>query len=256
MLRKAKDVMDFTLGARDGEIGRVKDFYFDEKSWTVRYLVADTGKWLELRRVLISTFAIRGFRDGDHLVEVDLTKDQITNSPSIEEHAPVSRQYELEYYNYYGWPYYWRGPALWGASARPAYRYYPAPSPDASPLAMPEHSNDPNLRSTEEVMGYHIQAQDGEIGHVADFLIEDEDWVIRYLVVDTRNWWPGKHVLLPPAWATALDWDRSKVHVDLDRETIKGAPHYDLSHWMSREYETKLFDYYGRPPYWEQRLAA
>jgi len=256
MLRKAKDVMDFTLGAQDGEIGRVKDFYFDDEAWTVRYLVADTGKWLALKRVLISPFAVQGFRDRDKVVEINLTRDQVKGSPSIEENAPVSRQYELEYLQYYGWPFYWQGPGLWGPWTEPVYRDYPVPGPEAPAPAESEPQDDLHLRSTGEVTGYHLEARDGEIGHVADFIIDDADWAIQYLVIDTGHWWPGRKVLLSPVWSTSVDWDRSQVRVDLDRATIKLAPVYDPSIPITREYEARLFAYYSQPPYWERRLAA
>lgn len=255
MLRKTNDVLGFTLAARDGELGRVKDFYFDDESWTVRYLVADTGKWLALRRVLISPFAVRGFHETDKSVAVDLTKDQVKHSPSIEADAPVSRQYELSYYQYYGWPYYWEGPGLWGPSARPLYQFEPALGAEPGP-GTPVQRGDPHLRSTSEVAGYYLQAEDGDLGHVEDFVIDDGDWAIQYLVVDTRNWWPGKKVLVPPSWAAAVDWERSQVRVKLDRATIKNAPEYDTARPISREYEARLFDYYQRQPYWQRRMAA
>ena len=253
MLRKTKDdILGFTLGAIDGEIGRAKDLYFDDQSWTVRYLVADTCKWLTLRQVLISPFAVQGFRDADKVVPLNLTRAQIKGSPSIDEDAPLSRQFELEYYGYYGWPLYWQGPGLWGPSALPVPGLGTV-TPAAERL---EHHGDTHLRSVSEVKGYHFEALDGEIGHVEDFILDDQDWVIRYLVADTRNWWPGKKVLLPPAWATNVDWARSSVHVNLAREVIKGAPEYDPSVPISRGYEASLFDYYSRQPYWEHRLAA
>jgi len=256
MLRQTKDTMNFVLQARNAEIGRVKDFYFDDQSWAVRYLVADTGKWLPLKRVLISPFAVGVFNETEKNVAVNLTRDQIENSPSIEEDAPISRQYERAYYAHYGWPYYWEGPGLWGPSAFPAYRYYPGLATEEPRPAQPEAEGDPHLRSVKEVTGYHLQAVDGEIGHVEDFIIDDSDWVIQYLVVDTRNWWPGKKVLVPPFWATSIDWDRSRVHLDLDRATIQRAPEYDAGHPIGREYEARLFEYYRRQPYWERRIAA
>ncbi len=261
MLRRANDIKGFTLGAIDGEIGRAKDFYFDDESWTVRYLVADTGKWLALRQVLISPFAVRGFRDHDNTIDVNLTKEQIERSPSIDQNLPVSRQFEVEYYRYYNWPFYWQGPALWGPPAEPADpgRAVLAPGqpgPELERPAQPEFAGDPHLRSTGEVTGYYIQARDGDIGHVEDFLIDDEGWSIEYLMVSTSNWWPGRKVLIPPAWATSLDWDRSKVHMLLDRQTIKSAPEFDPSQPITREYETQLFAHYDQRPYWAHREAA
>ena len=70
--------------------------------------------------------------------------------------------------------------------------------------------NDPHLRSSAAVTGYHIQATDGDIGHVEDFLLDDRSWTIRFMVVDTTNWWAGEKVLIAPAWIERVDWD----HVD------------------------------------------
>ncbi|MEO8053096.1 MAG: PRC-barrel domain-containing protein, partial [Acidobacteriota bacterium] len=109
MLRKAKDLSGYKLAASDGEIGKVKEFYFDDQSWTVRYLVADTGGWLSGRQVLISPYALDPANEGRNVIPVDLTKHQIEKSPSLDSNKPVSRQYELEYYPYYGWPGYWGG---------------------------------------------------------------------------------------------------------------------------------------------------
>jgi hypothetical protein len=136
----------------------------------------------------------------------------------------------------------------------------PQPFPGVGTLppatAEPEHRGDPHLRSISEVKGYHLEAVDGEIGHVEDFILDDQDWVIQYLVADTRNWWPGKRVLLPPAWATTIDWNRSSVHVNLARDVIKGALEYDSAVPVSRAYEARLHEYYARQPYWERQLAA
>jgi len=263
MLRRTSEIKGFTFGARDGEIGRAKDFYFDDESWTVRYLVADTGKWLALRQVLISPHAVRGFRDQDKVIELDLTKTQIENSPSIDQDRPVSRQFEVDYYRYYNYPFYWQGAAMWGPLPRPAGSYGQVTGPlqqtwppsDDRPAGT-EASGDPHLRSTQAVTGYYIQAKDGEIGHVEDFVLNDEDWIIDYLVVDTINWWPGKKVLVSPAWVDSIDWHESKVLVNLEREFIKNAPEYDMSKPISREYETRLLEYYGHESYRTNRAAA
>jgi uncharacterized protein YrrD len=251
MLRRTNEIKGYTLGTRDGEIGRVKDFYFDDKSWKIRYLVADTGAWLPLRQVLISPYAVRGFRENDKIVDVDLTKEQVEKSPTIDQHKPVSRQFEEEYFRYYNYPYYWQGEGMWAPVPLPVgiYRQESA-SPEQN------RSQDSHLRSTKEVTGYHIQALDGEIGHVEDFIINDEDCAIEYLVVDTVNWWPGKKVLVSPAWASTVDWHSSKVHLNLDRNTVKGAPEFDMSTPITREYEARLFAYYNQKPYWSEREAA
>jgi hypothetical protein len=72
---------------------------------------------------------------------------------------------------------------------------------------------DSHLRSTKAVTGYHIEALDGELGHVDGFIVDDESWAIRYMEVATRNWWPGKKVLVSPAWIDRMSWEDSKVYV-------------------------------------------
>src|SRR6185503_16405322 len=200
MFHKAKDLIGYKLGTKDGEIGRVKDFYFEDTNWTIRYLVADTGTWLSGRLVLVSPFALAGVDEKTRHFNVKLTKDHIERSPSIDTHKPVSRQFEAEYAQHYGWPMYWYGPALWGPTPYPVYERGPGEPPTSDPMVRPEQSGDPHLRSAKEVMGYHIHAQDDEIGHVEDLIVDEQDWAVRYLVVDTRNWLPGKKVLLAPQW--------------------------------------------------------
>lgn len=113
-----------------------------------------------------------------------------------------------------------------------------------------EEGSDPHLRSSREIMGYRIQARDGEIGHVEDWIVEDEIWAIRYLIVDTGNWLPGKRVLVAPAWVETMNWADREVRIDLKRETIEGSPEFDPAEAINREYEGRLYDYYGRPKYW------
>src|ERR1051325_3289426 len=164
MLRKAKDLLGNKLSAVDGEIGRVKDFYFDDLNWAVRYLVADTGHWLSHRQVLISPFSIAALHARPHnMVEVKLTKKQIEDSPPIESHKPVSRQYEEKYSQYYGWPYYWPGPLLWGNVPYPGL-YMPQALPAQPPLPASAAPEESHLRSTSEVEGYELQALNDHFG--------------------------------------------------------------------------------------------
>lgn len=258
MLRKAKDIHGYKLGARDGEVGRIKDLYFEDQNWTVRYVVADTNTWLLGRKVLLSPYAFRGFRDTDRVLDVDLTKDQIRSSPSIDEDMPVSRQFELQYYTHYNWPYYWQGPALWGPGPLPVFdneMAQPGVAGEQTP-SMTKPSGDPHLRSARALHGYVIHASDGNIGEAVDLLIDDQDWKVRYLEVDTGNWLPGKKVLVSPEWIRGLDWQESSVIVDLDRASIQNAPEYKADTVIDREYERRLHEHYRRGPYWDQKLAA
>ena len=187
MLNKAKTLAGYKLHCLDGEIGKVEEFYFDDRHWTIRYLVANTGNWLTGRQVLISPYALKTMEKDEQTIAVNLTKKQIEDSPSLDTDKPVSKQFEHAYYGYYGWPMYWSGSYMWGN-----YPYI-VRDPELWKISAQEKKKwDSNLRSTHEVSGYHIQAAAGEIGHVEDFIIDDETWAIRFLIIDTQNWWPGK----------------------------------------------------------------
>ncbi len=193
MLCSAKTIQGYKLDCRDGVIGKAQEFYFDDKHWTIRYLVANTGNWLTGRQVLISPYALVAVNEAEENIEISLTKKQIEKSPSLNTDKPVSRQFEEDFFGYYEWPVYWSGPNQWG--------YLPRLSRNRNEWDKPtstEKAWDPHLRSTHEVNGYHIQASDGEIGHVEDFIIDDDSWAIRYLVISTHNWLPGKKVFTAP----------------------------------------------------------
>lgn len=251
MLNAAKTLKGYKLNSRDGDIGKVKEFYFDDQHWTVRYLVADTGNWLTGRQVLISPYALGAVNRDEKEIVIDLTKKEIEESPSLVSDKPVSRQFEYSYYGYYGMPMYWAGPYSWGA--------YPYPMRDRAHWGRStenEKAWDPALRSTHDVTGHHIQATNGEIGHVEDFIIDSETWAIRYLVVDTRNWWPGKKVLISSQWIDRVSWNESKVFVSLSLEDIKQSPEFTDASLLNRDYETELHRHYNRPGYWTDESAA
>jgi hypothetical protein len=243
MLRSLKKIEGYHIAATDGELGKVKDFYFDDAWWVVRYFVVDTGDWLPGRRVLISPLSI-GEPDWEgKVLPASLTREQVENSPGIERDKPVSRQHEEQLSSYYGWDPYWGVGAYAGAGVPPVP--YSPPEP-----RLPRLRGDPHLRSVREVSAYHIEAEDGEIGHVDDFIAQTGDWAIRYLVADTRNWLPGRKVLLSPTWAKEVVWSDGRVRVDLTREQVKNSPPFDPAQPVNRELETRLYDYYGRPAYW------
>lgn len=252
MLKTITHMKGFSIRATDGEIGTVEQLYFDDQTWTVRYLTVATGGWLENQKVLISPFSIKQVNWQARRIDVSLSKDQVKNSPDIDTHKPVSRQHESSYLTYYGYPNYWNGPFSWGPS------YYPGGYAAALPVAaelgaarpLTVEAKDSHLRSTGGISGYDIQAIDGEIGHVSSFVLEEETWAIRYIEVATRNWWPGKKVLLSPDWVQRVSWLSLKVYVALTRESIQTAPAYVDSLTISRQYEELLHAHYGRPPYW------
>jgi len=252
MLRSANGLFGFAIEATDDSIGSVYDFFFDDDGWAIRYLVVETAKWLPGRRVLLSPQSFYRLEDGrkpdwdKEVFPVSLTREQIKNSPHVATDKPVSRQQEVELFSYYEWTPYW-GP--YGGT-------YPLPAairPPVDPAAQPKREEgDPHLRSMREVEGYRIHAADGEIGHLEDFLIEEESWLIRHIVVDTRNWLPGKRVLVSSDWVAFVDWAERKVGVDLEKKAIRNGPPYDPAEPVSREYEEGLFDYYQRSPYWQR----
>jgi sporulation protein YlmC with PRC-barrel domain len=248
-----KNLKGYAIGATDGDIGKVDDLYFDDDCWTIRYLVAETARWLLNRKVLISPFALGEVDVSGERLKVTLTKKQVEESPGIDTDKPVSRKHEASYFDYYGYPYYWGGGYLGGGAMA-----YPRLPPQLSAAALRrnekaqekrEAAYDSHLRSANKVTGYHIEAIDGDIGHIEDFIIDEKTWEIRYMVVDTQNWWPGRKVLVAPPWIGRVSWDESKVYVDLLQETIKNGPEYHPEA-LDRTYEEMLYNYYKRPKYW------
>ncbi len=251
MLRRVTQLQGYTLRATDGEIGTVDQLYFDDETWAIRYLVVNTGSWLAGRRVLISPIAVGQTDWESQQLEVGLTKQQVEGSPDIITDKPVSRQHEAQYMEYYGYPLYWGGPYLWGAMSYPAgLATLGSVAVGASVSREDTESADSHLRSTKEVTGYYIEATDGGIGHVENFIVDLHTWAIQYLKVNTRNWWPGKKVLISPRWIERVSWMDATVYVDLSQESIKNGPEYIESMPVSPEYEHKLWDHYKRAADW------
>jgi len=275
MLLSVRDLESFTIGATDGDIGSVHDVYFDDQSWTIRYFVVDTGNWLPGRRVLISPMSVREANWSAQRLVVGLTKAQVENSPEVDTAGPISRQYEDQLVRHYGLDPYWFGPYRWGAVP---YPFGPIPTDVGPTVREPEalgalrreglenvgpphveerhlreeRTGDANLRSAREVIGYYIQAADDEIGHVEDFLVDTHTWAIRYMVVDTANWLPGKKVVIAPEWIEMVSWSDSKVHVGMTQEQIRNAPEYDPTQPIEREQELRLYEHDGRRKYGEE----
>jgi len=266
MLHTVKELHDFSVGATDGGIGEIKDVYFDDERWVVRYVVVDTGRWLSGRKVLISPISVRDVDWDDGVVNVNLDQRQIRESPSIDTDKPVSRQHETHYYNYYGYPSYWEGANLWGLGAYPmpwigAAGDVRQPSPHPSDhgatrerqrcVERDAEAADSHLRSSNEVIGYEIMATDGPIGNVENLVFDETSWAIRYFVVDTRKWLPGKHVLLSPAWIDSVSWPEHQLYVKVTRRAVETSPEYDDLLPLSREQEAAIHRHHGRTVYWE-----
>ena len=244
-----KKLVGFNIQAIDGNIGKINEFYFDDLSWIIRYTVVNTDNWSLGRNVLISPFSI-GIPDmKKQIIPVNLTIDQVENSPDIDTSKPVYRQHETELSKYYKWPLYWTGSDYGGG----VFNMNPIPYPEIigekDELTQSEkylsENSDPHLRSTHQVTDYGIQAIDGEIGHVYDFLINQETWAISYIVVKTKNWLPGKKVLISPHWLKEISWDEQKVRVNMTIESIKSSPEYDSSKYENVEYEGAISTKYG-----------
>jgi uncharacterized protein YrrD len=248
MLRSIKELLGYKIQALDGDIGKVHDFYFDDETWIIRYMVADTGSWLSGKKVLIIPSLLGQANWETQTFPVSLNRDQIEKCPDIELDKPVSRQHETRLYEYYKQAPYWLYLTPQKVGSVP-----PVPSKLAVSREKKEKpkKHDSHLRSTKEVKGYQIEAKDGEIGHVEDFIIEDVVNVIRYMIIDTKDWLPGKKVLISPEWIERISWGAEKVYIELTREMIKNSPEFDPSKPVNRKIEERLYDYYGRPKYWD-----
>jgi hypothetical protein len=240
MLRCLSGLISYRINAVDGEIGKVKDFFFDDADWTVRYFVVDAGSWLNRNRVLISPALVHEPEWEGRRLPVILTVEQVKSSPDVDTDKPVSRRHENCHCRGR------RAGALLD-DGRAAFLRDRSCSP-----AVPRHGgsrgNAPAQREPRD--GYRLHAIDGEFGTVYDFIVDDEQWSVRYVVVATGDWLPGKKVLIAPKWIEYVSWEAKEVAVSLSREEVRDSPEYDPLSAVNREYELRLYDYYGRPRYW------
>lgn len=245
MLHNIKELKKFDITAIDGPIGTVHDFIIDEKNWTVRYLVVDTMKWLPGRKVLISPMSISEFDLVNGNIQLSLTKEKIKDSPPIESKLPT-REYEANLVHYYGLRPYWSDHSFWK-------EYTPTSEltkPNSKFETLDDYDVKSTLRSFTEISGYTIEAIDGNIGHVENFVICDETWQVRYLVIDTRNWWVGKHVLIAPQWITYVSWPEKIMRVELKKDTIEKGPEYEPEQVITRDFEDEIYTIYDKPKFW------
>jgi hypothetical protein len=216
---KLWDLLHFQLTALDGDIGHVSDFYFDDQNWVIRYLVVNTGSWLTGRQVLLSPHAFGALGLAEKKLYVKLYKKQIEYSPTIEMHKPVSRQYEADYYRYYGWPTYWAGSSIWGLTGTP---FIPFTTGDnLEKQALYHHREDKHLQSINSIIGYQLHTNDGPIGRVKGFRVDDRTWMIRDIVVNTGHWYAGKEILISPTKVLRIRYDEAQLHVSLTRSEIE-----------------------------------
>jgi len=244
MLRSLQDLKDYKVSASDGDIGTVSGFIFDEEHWTIRYLVVDTGGfWAGPNRVLISPISFREADWATRRFHIALTQDKVKCSPVLPLDAPISRQYEKNYHQYYDWPYYWGENGVWGCWATPEK----LADEKWQEFSEKPILGEPHLRQIDSLSGYVIHGTDEDIGHFQDFIVDDVSWSIRYIVVDTRKWWSGTSVILLTDWISGIDDKYDKVEVDLTRKIIKNCPQWQSDQSVNLDLEARLSDYYGRP---------
>ena len=230
MLNLIQALLGHKLAAFDGTIGHVKDFYFDDHSWVVRYVVVDTGDWLPGRLVLLTPHALGRWDREAKVLDVKLTKHQIERSPSVDAHQPVSRQYEIDHYRYYGWPAYWEGAAMWGLGGFPAVLPPSKEELEAQQDRPHAHRVEKHLRSTNAVQGYAIEGRDGGLGQLSGFMLDDKSWAIRELAVEAGHWYAGKEILIAPDQVERINDDDSKIHVKLTQAEIRATAAHHLAH--------------------------
>ena len=245
MKRSIKSLIGFSMGATDGEIGKVKEFYFDDLTWTVRYLVVETGNWLNGRKVLISPQALLTPDWNNEVFPINLTKEKIKNSPNIDTEKSVSRQHEIEMYDYYPWTSYWRG-GLWGGGMGipEMLTENQQPTAGANNTVAKHDDGDSHLRSTHKVKGYAIHAIDGKIGDVEDYIVDDSSWKLDSFVVDTGHWFPGKKVLISPQLIKEIKWDTSEIIIKVSEADVKNSPEYKPGEAISESYAASVQNYY------------
>jgi sporulation protein YlmC with PRC-barrel domain len=244
MLRSLKHLERYKVTATDGDIGTVENFLLDDARWTVRYLVVETDGFLDGRQVLITPISFREVDFPAERFRLSISMSRVIGSPLRSADLPVSQQYEQDYYSYYRYPYYAGYQGLWGMGGYPAGLAAAPYHATGEPLREP--SFDFHLRSAREISGYHIEASDGSIGHVKDFVVDDETWQIRYLILSTTNWWPGNTVLIAPEWASRVSWPERKIHLGMTREAIKSSPQWNPTYPIELAYEEQLYRHYAR----------
>ncbi|MBF0503009.1 MAG: PRC-barrel domain containing protein [Candidatus Riflebacteria bacterium] len=230
MLRSVNSLIGYSITVSEGKFGEVSEFAFDSTTWTLRYLVVESGRWLSGRIFLISPAALGNLDWPMQTFLVNLTMEQIRTSPEIAMEKPVTRQLETELFNHYHWPAYWTSKEITESTD------HSPPQPSADDL---------HLCDTHTTFGIH--AVDGEIGHVEDYIVNTDNWSLNFLVVRTANWLPGKKVLISPQLINHLDYANKTLYVNLTKEAVENSLEFDPTRLVNTLYEAHLYDYYGRP---------
>jgi len=221
-------MIGYTIRATDGDVGKVQEFYFDDATWAVRYMVAETGNWLSGRKVLIPLVALGKPDRMSRTFSVNRTCALVRNGPDIDEDRPVYRQHEVKLRRHYQWQNYREGPygGTFGITPYPLLENSIVQEPVET---MRQGEDDPHLRSTRNIIGYHIHGTDGEIGQVMDYIVDDENWALTYLVVEAGNWFWERNVLIAVKWIKTVNWNDTGIYLNLSRESIKNSPEFDPS---------------------------
>ena len=247
MLRSLKELLGYELMATDGQIGNVEDLLLSDEDWMIRYLVLETGPWIFGRKVLISPEALLQPVWASQTFPVNLTREQVKSSPDVDLAKPVSRQYEEKLRAYHNWPVYWGGthPMHGGPT-------YVPPNLFKTKIKPEDATYDTHLRSTHELLDYQVIATDGEAGMMDDFIVDDEGWQCRYLVLDTsEETGAEKKVLVALEWINSIEVEGMDIFIGLTREAIRFSPEFDPTVPVNRQYEEVLYDYHGKPKYWQ-----
>jgi hypothetical protein len=255
MFKSLKRMTGMVIKATDGEIGSLDQFFFDDTSWAIRYFVVNIGSLVISKKVLISPASFQTIQGHDILVNSTIA--QIKNSPDIDTEKPISRQKEEQLHDYFTWSYYWGYPLYYnslGTELYPNIQYtdtFLGHDKIANNLGNSDIMDNNHLRSSKDIQGYIIMAKENEFGSVEDFLVDTENWAIRYIILNTGDLLPGKKVIVSAKWTKEIDWDTKTIHFDIDRDVIKNGPSFDYSIPLTRDFERRMFEYYEQHPYWE-----
>jgi sporulation protein YlmC with PRC-barrel domain len=258
-----RELQKYSIRARDGEIGRLADVYFERATWGVRYLVVEVGGWLSRRQLLLIPAIVEQVDREAGTIQVNLTREQVKNSPDVETEKTISREKEEALHHYYRWQPYWIIDPMTtaGLGAHPGQPVVVGMPPTEGLLKpadekegerqealaeIREEDEQHGLESASEVTGYSLHAVDGDIGRVDDVILDMESWQVRYLVVDTGTWLAGRRVLVSPTWIDTIHWAAAEVDVVLTRAGVESSPEYDPESLISRDYERRLSEHHGK----------
>lgn len=253
MLRRIHEIEGFKIHASDGEIGRVASLLFDDELWAVRYALVDTGPWIFGKSVLVSPVHVKTIDFDNHEVRVDLTRDQVKESPQVATHEPVSRAKERQFHQYYRIPVYWGGTGLWGTQMYPTFMPGVNYVNESVEKLSAGTSRENHLRSSREVRGYSLEAEDGRVGKVSDMLMEEDSYAVRYFVIEIDRELSAGSLLISPDWVTGVRWIDAAIHVPCSVEMVTSAPGRDRADPpIDRELEAELYRHYRSTGYWER----